>query len=137
MSGALARRVRTAGAAAAVLLWLGCGPNEDLAALVVSPAPDAGLFDATRPFAVLGQPWRGARPQRAAVWPLATPLRDFFAGASGPSGRRVSVSQPDREALWALRASVAAGDYGGSRASVVVADDTGDEYLVIFVAEDT
>lgn len=135
MSGVLAR-ARTAGAAAVVLLSLGCGANEDLAALVVGQPPDAGLFDASRPFGVLGQPWRGARPQRVAVWPLATPLRDFFAGAPGPSGRRVSVPQPDREALWALRASVAAGDYGGSRASVVVADQLGDEYLVIFVAED-
>jgi hypothetical protein len=120
----------------ASLLALGCTAHEDLAALIVGSAPDAGAFDAARPFDVIGRPWRGGRPLPVAPWPLATPLGDFFAGEREPSGRRVAVPGDDREALWSLRASVAAGDYGPPSAAVVVEDRLGDTYLIIFPADD-
>jgi len=114
-------------------LWLGCAANEDLAALVVSSPPDGGVFEPGRPFDVIGRPWRGARPQRVAAWPLATPLGEFFADERGPG--RAALSESEREALAALRAAVSAGDYGEPRTSVVVRDQGGDEYLVIFLVD--
>lgn len=137
---------RPGGAAARVALaaLLACGGEQDLAALIVGEldgqpgdAHDAGATSSAPPasFAILGVPAAAGRTEfEVAEWPLATPLRAFFAGSSR-GAQRVTVRGDDRPPLWQLRRAVAAGEHGPSRDTVLVQDGRGDRYFVVFSAE--
>jgi hypothetical protein len=120
----------------------GCSSQHELAAVIVGElgvGADAGsALDEGAPddFAVVGEPWSGRWPFSIARWPLATSLRDFFAGNAPGEGRRVAVQGEDREPLWQLRQAVAAGAHGPPSNAVVVQDGAGDRYLLAFPDDD-
>lgn len=126
---------------AAALLACACSSQDELAAVIVEGGEgveagvDAGPGlgeSAPAGFAVVGRPWSGRWPFSIAAWPLAEDLGTFFAGSRDSEGARVVVTGDAREPLWRLRREVASGVYGRSPNAVVVRDDAGDLFMVVF-----
>lgn len=140
-AGAL-RAALSALALCSCIYYCSCNGQAELAAVIVGElgdADDAGPGtdeDPPAAFAVVGLPWSSGRESfRVAEWPLAESLSAFFANERAPGARRVPVQGADRAPLWQLRQAVGAGVYGPSRDTVVVRDDRGDQYLVVFTGD--
>jgi hypothetical protein len=121
-----------------------CSAREDVAAIIVgdgvvdSNAVDAsstglGAAEPADTLIVIGQPLGTARwAHPIAPWPLSTPLREFFADAEQPSGKRVRVEGPDASALDRLWQAVKRGEYGPQMSAAVAEDADGEQYLLVF-----
>ena len=132
-----------AGLSLVFLAGVACGHHEDVAAVILGGAAlevprDGGVNVAAETGAaaavlVIGQAGAPGWPHPVAEWPLDTPLATFFAGDAPPNGRQVRVTGEEARALISLWEQTRLGRYGPQPNSVMVQDEAGDQYLILFL----